>query len=66
MPRSMVGLLAAVATAMPALVPFVHGYLILVLILEAAVAAGLVAICARPDPGTATDQRALPYQKKIF
>jgi len=46
MPPVMVALLAAVATAMSALVPFAHGLLILVLILVAAAAAGLVALCA--------------------
>ena len=51
MPRSMVGLLAAVGVAMSALVPFAHGFLILLVILEAAVAAGLVAFATAPDLG---------------
>ena len=56
MPPVMVGLLAAVATAMPALVPFAHGLLILVIILEAAAAAGLVALCTTPaQSGTSSD-----------
>ena len=66
MPKSMVGLLAAVATAMPALVPFAHGLLILVIILEAAVAAALVGICTAPDRSTVPDQVALLDQKKFF
>jgi tetrahydromethanopterin S-methyltransferase subunit C len=44
MPRSMVGLLAAVGTAMSALVAFTHGDLIWVTIADAAVANGLVAL----------------------
>ena len=51
MPALMVGLLAAVATAMSALVPFAHGLLALLVILEAAVAAGLVAFATAPDSG---------------
>ena len=43
MPRSIVGLLAAVGTAMSALVAFAHGDLIWVTIADAAVATGLVA-----------------------
>jgi hypothetical protein len=43
MSRVMVGLLAAVATAMSALVAFVHGDLACVTIAEAAAAAGLAA-----------------------
>jgi hypothetical protein len=62
----MVGLLAAVATAMPALVPFAHGLLILVIILEAAAAAALAAICSVQDSGTVPDQGAIMGQKKIF
>jgi hypothetical protein len=41
MPRSMVGLLAAVGTAMSALVAFAHGDLIWAAIADAAVATGL-------------------------
>jgi hypothetical protein len=63
MSRSMVGLLAAVATAMPALVPFVHGLLILVIILEAAAAAGLVAICTAPAQSPAAGTM-LPVSQK--
>jgi len=48
MPRTMVGLLAAVATAMSALVGLVHGQLVWVIIGDAAVAAGLAAYCAAP------------------
>jgi hypothetical protein len=64
MPPVMVGLLAAVATAMPALVPFAHGLLILVVILEAAAAAGLVAVCAARDQRAVPDQGTLWPQKK--
>ncbi len=49
MPRSMVGLLAAVGTAMSALVAFAHGDLILLALVVAAAAAGLVAYAAAPD-----------------
>jgi len=66
MPKSMVGLLAAVAVAMPALVSFAHGLLILVIILEAAAAAALGAICTAPDRSTVPDQVALTDQKKFF
>jgi hypothetical protein len=63
-PSIMVGLLAAIATAMPALIPFAHGYLIVVLILEAAAAAGLVAICAAPDQRAPAVEAAGSDQKK--
>jgi hypothetical protein len=66
MSRSMVGLLAAVATAMPALVPFGHGFLILVIILVAGAAAALVAGCTAPDQSAISDQIALSDQKKFF
>jgi hypothetical protein len=49
MPRTMVGLLAAVGTAMSALVAFAHGNLIWVTIAMAAVVAGLVAYVAAPS-----------------
>jgi hypothetical protein len=62
----MVGLLAAVATAMPELVPFGHGILILVIILTAGVAAALVASCTAPDQSVGADQIAGLGQKKIF
>jgi hypothetical protein len=48
MPRSMVGLLAAVGTAMSAFVAFAHGSLIWVTIVVAAVATGLAAFAASP------------------
>jgi hypothetical protein len=54
MPRSVVGLLAAVGTAMSALVAFAHGDLVWVTIADAAVATGLAAYLA------------LPANKKIF
>ncbi len=63
MPPVMVGLLAAVATAMPALVPYAHGLLILVIILEAAAAAGLVAICAAPPQSPAQAPRFQCHKK---
>lgn len=43
MPRSVVGLLAAVGTAMSALVGLAHGYLIWLMIVAAALASGLAA-----------------------
>lgn len=46
MPRSMVGLLAAVGAAMSALASFVHGDLIAVIIINAAVATGSAAYLA--------------------
>jgi hypothetical protein len=46
MPRSMVGLLAAVGTAMSALVSFACGYLVWVMIAGAAVATGVAASLA--------------------
>jgi len=48
MPRSMVGLLAAVGTAMSALVNLSHGDLISVMITSAAAASGLAAYLALP------------------
>ena len=48
MPRTMVGLLAAVATAMSAFVGLVHGQLVWVIIGDAAAAAGRAADCAAP------------------
>jgi hypothetical protein len=47
--RRMVGLLAAVGTAMSALVGFIHGGLILLVIICAAVAMGLAACLALPS-----------------
>jgi hypothetical protein len=50
MPRSMVGLLAAVGTAMSALVSFACGYLVWVMIAGAAVATGVAAsLCHRAN-----------------
>jgi hypothetical protein len=48
MPRSTVGLLAAVATAMSALIAFAHGDLAGVMIASAAIAAGLGAYYVAP------------------
>jgi hypothetical protein len=48
MPRSMVGLLAAVGTAMSALAGLVHGDFALLIIAYAAAAAGLAAYLALP------------------
>jgi hypothetical protein len=48
MSRSMVGLLAAVGTAMSALVSFAHGGLVWVMIIDAATATGLAAYLASP------------------
>jgi hypothetical protein len=48
MPRSMVGLLAAVGTAMSALVGMAHGDLVWVTIAEAVAATGLVAYVTAP------------------
>ena len=48
MPRSMVGLLAAVATIMSALVGSAHGALLWLIIADAAAAAGLGALCTAP------------------
>ena len=46
MPRAMVGLLAAVGTAMSALVALTHGALTWVIIMNAALATGLAAYLA--------------------
>ena len=48
MPRSMVGLLAAVGATMSALVGLAHGGLVWVIIADAAVATGLGAYLALP------------------
>jgi hypothetical protein len=48
MPRSMVGLLAAVGTAMSALAGLAHGYIAWVAIADATTAAGLVAYITAP------------------
>lgn len=49
MPKSMVGLLAAVGTAMSGLVGLAHGYLVWTALLDAAAAAGLAAYLALPS-----------------
>ena len=66
MPPIMVGLLAAVATVMPTLVPFAHGFLILMLMLDAAAAAGLVVICTFVAQTPVLALPAVLGQKKIF
>lgn len=48
MPRSMVGLLAAVGTVMSALVASAHGNLVWLVIVDAAMATGLAAYAAAP------------------
>jgi hypothetical protein len=48
MPRSMVGLLAAVGTFMSSLTAFSHGNLVWLAVLDAAVATGLAAYLALP------------------
>ena len=50
MPRFMVGLLAAVATAMPAVASLAHGVLVWLLIAYAAIAAFIGAAYLAPDP----------------
>jgi hypothetical protein len=49
MPRSMVGLLAAVGAAMSALVGLSHGDLVWVMVADAAAATGLAAYLALPS-----------------
>jgi hypothetical protein len=49
MPRVMVGLLAAVGTAMTALVVFAHGDLVWLTIVDAAAATGMAAYLALPS-----------------
>jgi len=63
MPRSMVGLLAAAATAMAALVAYAHGNLAWVTIAIAAAAAGLAAFAAAPP---ISSQLALPPAAPLF
>jgi hypothetical protein len=48
MPRTMVGLLAAVGTAMSALVGLAHGDLVWLILFDAAAATGLAACFALP------------------
>lgn len=55
MPRSMVGLLAAVTAAMPALAPYTHGALSILAIADGAAGAALGAYLA-----------AAPDQKKLW
>ncbi len=59
MPRSMVGLLAAVGTAMSSLVAFAHGHLIWVTIANAAAATGLAAYAAAPSKKILTPSQLL-------
>jgi hypothetical protein len=54
MPRSMVGLLAAVGAAMSALVGLIHGDLVWLALVDAAAATGLAAYLALP-----------PYKKNL-
>ena len=60
MPRSMVGLLAAVGTAMSALVGLAHGDLVWAVIADAAAAAGLAAYLALPTKKILSGCRPLP------
>jgi hypothetical protein len=64
MPPIMAGLLAAVATVMPALVSFAHGFLVLMLMLDAAAAAGLVVICTLVAQSPVLALPAVPDKKK--
>jgi hypothetical protein len=50
MPRTLVGLLAAVGVTMSVLVAFAHGALVWLIIVEAAAATGLVAYVSAPVP----------------
>jgi hypothetical protein len=50
MPRSMVGLLSAVAVAMAALVSLAHGDLFWIVVADASTAAGLVAYVTASPP----------------
>jgi hypothetical protein len=60
MPRNMVGLLAAVATTMSALVAFAHRGLIGVIIMAAAIASGLAAYLALPPVAANPKKRSSP------
>jgi hypothetical protein len=65
MPRSMVGLLAAVGTAMSALVAFARGALIWLTIAVAAVVAGLAAYGAlMPNKKTQHSRRLLHSRRR--
>jgi hypothetical protein len=63
MPRSMVGLLAAAATAMSALCALTHGYFIWVTIADATAAAGLAAYLALPSSKEGGTQHASHIKK---
>ena len=66
MPRSMVGLLAAIAVALPALVSLAHGYLVGVMVGDAALAAGLVAYVSAPGlPTRRSSKKTLPKGASI-
>jgi hypothetical protein len=65
MPRSMVGLLAAIAVALPALVSLAHGYLFAVMVGDAALAAGLVAYVSAPGLPTRRSKKASPNGASI-
>ncbi len=73
MPSVMVGLLAAVGTAMSALVAFAHGDLVWLTIATAAVVTGLAAyVAARlqkkfsSTPNGSKRLHSTPSQKKLF
>jgi hypothetical protein len=61
MPRSMVGLLAAVGTAMSSLAAFAHGKLVWLAIADAAVATGLAACLALPVIKTSDIPRGMQH-----
>lgn len=65
MPRSLVGLLAAVATAMAALVAYAHGGLAWAAIAIATAAAGLAAYAAAP-PTSPPSRFPLPGRPAIL
>jgi hypothetical protein len=60
MPRSVVGLLAAVGAALFALVGFSHGHLAWVMIGDASVATGLASYLALPSTKKVLDVRFTP------
>ena len=62
MPRSMVGLLVAVGTAMSALVAFAHGYLAGLIIAIAAVVAGTAAYVVAPYSKNLSDSISAPFR----
>jgi len=68
MPRSMVGLLAAVAAAMAVLASLAHGYPFWAVLVVIVAAAGLVGYATAPELRSSTDPAAplaLPSSKKI-